>query len=51
MIYNKFSNKSCKIIDAELGMDSLGGAPNYLNISNEQIIEQLSNMEIFTKLL
>lgn len=51
LIYNKFSNKSCKIIDAELGMDSLGGAPNYLNISNEQIIEQLSNMEIFTKLL
>ena len=51
LVYNKFSNKSCKIIDGELGIESIGGAPNFINVSNEQIIEQLSNMEMFEKLL
>lgn len=51
LAYNRFSNKFCKIIDGELGVESIGGAPNFINVSNEQIIEQLSDMEILEKLL
>ena len=49
-VYNKFSNKSCKVIDEELGVESIGGAPRYLKVSNDQLIEQLSNMEMFDRL-
>ena len=49
-VYNMFSNKSCRIIDMELGIESIGGVPRLVNVSEEQIIEQLSNMEFFDNL-
>lgn len=50
-VYNKFSNKSCKVIDGELGVESIGGAPTYLNVPSEDIIEQLSAMAFFDRVL
>lgn len=51
LIYNKFSNKSCKIIDDELGVRSIGGAPKFVNLSSEEIAGQLSGLGMLSSLL
>ena len=50
MIYNKFSNKTSKIIEGE-NFRVIGGAPKFEHASSEQIIQQLLSMNIFVNLM
>ena len=50
LIYNKFSNKTGKTL-SEIGIKNIGGAPRYEHATTEQIIAQLSGMEMFDKLM
>lgn len=47
--YNKFSNKSSKVL-ADIDVNSIGGVPRYEHASTEQIMQQISNMDLFSKL-
>lgn len=50
IVYNKFSNKSGKTI-GDIGLRDIGGAPRYEHASTTQVLEQLSKMELFDKIL
>ena len=50
LIYNKFSSKSSKAVDG-IEIKNAGGAPRYEHASTEQVIKQLSPMEMFDKLV
>lgn len=50
LIYNKFSNKTSKPIE-ESGLKGIGGAPRYEHATTEQVLKQLSGMDIFDKLI
>lgn len=50
LFYNKFSNKTSKMIDDE-GIVVLGGIPKFEHAASAQIIDQLLNMNVFDKLL
>lgn len=50
LIYNKFSNKSCKVIEID-GLRNIGGIPRFENANNEQILMKLAYLEIFDKLM
>ncbi len=50
LVYNKFSSKSSKIIE-DINIKDIGGAPRYEHASTSQILQQLSKMEIFDKIL
>ena len=49
LVYNKFSNKTGKIID-EIGIRNLGGAPRYEHAGTSQILAQLAMMDLFDKI-
>ena len=49
LVYNKFSNKTGKVIE-EIGLKSIGGAPRYEHASAGQVITQLSMMDLFDKI-
>ncbi|HIR53680.1 MAG TPA: chromosome partitioning protein ParA [Candidatus Onthovicinus excrementipullorum] len=49
-IYNKFSNKTSRTIEG-INFRNVGGAPRYEHASTEQVLEQLSKMEMFDKIL
>ena len=46
VIYNKFRSKGAKTLN-ELPLATVGGAPLYMDASEQQIIQQLSSMEFF----
>lgn len=50
LIYNKFSNKTGKTV-GEIGIKSIGGAPRYDHASTQQVVENLSKMEMLSKLM
>lgn len=50
LIYNKFSNKTSKALDEELGLKNIGGAPRYEHATTAQILEQLSKQDMFDKI-
>lgn len=50
LIYNKFSNKTGKVI-SEIAATNVGGAPRYEHATTEQIINQLSSMEMFDRII
>lgn len=50
LIYNKFSSKSGKTV-GDIGIKSIGGAPRYEHASDSQILEQLSSMDMFDRLM
>lgn len=50
MIYNKFSSRGSQIMEG-LEVRNIGGAPKYENASVEQVVEQLSKMEMLDKLI
>lgn len=50
LIYNKFSNKTSKAIE-NLNVKNVGGAPRYEHATSVQVLEQLSKMEMFGKIL
>ena len=49
IVYNKFSNKHCKLI-SDLDMRELGGAPRFESTDINRIIEQIATLDIFNKL-
>lgn len=50
LIYNKFSNKTSKTLN-EIGIKNIGGAPRYEHATTAQVLEQLSAMEMFDKIM
>lgn len=50
LIYNKFSNKTSKALD-EFGLKYIGGAPRFEHATTAQVLEQLSTMEMFDKIM
>ncbi len=50
LIYNKFSNKTSKTL-TEIGIKNIGGAPRYEHATAAQVIEQLSKMDMFDRLM
>lgn len=50
IIYNKFSNKTSKII-TEIGVKNVGGAPFYVHTSTQQLMEQIAVMDMFDKIM
>lgn len=50
LIYNKFSNKSSKTV-GDIGLRNIGGAPVYAHASTNQIIEQISAMNMFDNII
>ncbi len=49
LLYNKFSNKTGKVID-EVGIRNIGGAPRYEHAGTGQILAQLAMMDLFDKI-
>lgn len=49
-IYNKFSNKTSKVLD-NLELKNVGGAPRYEYATTEQVITELAEMEMFNKII
>lgn len=50
LIYNKFSNKSSRMVE-DIDIRNIGGAPRYEHASVEQVVGQLSKMEMFDKIV
>ena len=46
LVYNKFSNKTCKTIDG-LQIENIGGAPRYEHATVAQVLSALSAMDMF----
>ena len=49
LIYNKFSNKTCKVVDG-LQIENIGGAPRYEHATVAQVLGALSEMDMFDKI-
>ena len=49
LVYNKFSNKSGKVLK-DFSVRNIGGAPRYEHATTVQVLEQLSKMEMFEKI-
>lgn len=50
LIYNKFSSKTSRVLEA-IDVKNIGGAPRYEHATTEQILRQLSAMDLFAKIL
>ncbi|MDD4492767.1 MAG: chromosome partitioning protein ParA [Eubacteriales bacterium] len=51
LFYNQFSNKTSKAIDDTIGIKSIGGAPKYEHATTMQVLQQLSAMDAFNKVM
>ena len=49
VVYNAFSSKTGKVIE-DNGLKNLGGVPKVQNASERQVVEHISNMELFKPL-
>lgn len=49
LIYNKFSNKTSKTL-GDIGLKDIGGSPRFEHASIEQVLTQLSAMNMFDKI-
>ena len=50
IIYNKFSNKTSKMLDG-LDIKTLGGIQKYENASTQQILNELQGSQIFNSIM
>ena len=50
IIYNKFSNKTCKTLD-DLGIKIVGGNPRFEHATTSMVVGQLAPKEMFDKIL
>lgn len=50
LVYNKFSNKTSKSI-GEFGIKDIGGAPRYEHANVEQVLSELSQKDMFDKMI
>lgn len=51
LMFNQFSNKDSHMLPDEFNLNVLGGAPRYEHASVSQIVEALSNMELFKTIM
>lgn len=49
LLYNQFSNKSSKTVGS-IDIKNIGGAPRYEHATTAQVLERLSNMDLFGKI-
>ncbi len=49
LVYNKFSNKTCKTMD-ELGIKSIGGCQRFEHATTAMVLEQLIKKDFFDKI-
>lgn len=50
LIYNKFSNKTSKVVDG-MGIANAGGAPRFEHATTAQVVDQLSKMDFFKNII
>lgn len=50
LVYNKFSNKTGKSV-GEIGLKNIGGAPRYEHATTNQVVEQISKMDMLDKII
>ena len=50
LLYNKFSNKTGRTLD-EIGIRSIGGAPKFEHASSAQLLQQISAMSMFDRIM
>lgn len=50
LIYNKFSNKTGKVVE-NIGLKNIGGAPRFEHASVKQVVNQLAGMEMFEQIM
>ena len=50
LIYNKFSNKTSKMLN-EIGIKSIGGAPRFEHATSDQVVEQLASRDVFDAIM
>ena len=50
LVYNRFSNKIGKVMN-DLGADSLGGAPVFAHAEVQEVVKQLSGMNLFERII
>ena len=50
LIYNKFSNKTGKVL-SDIGIKLVGGVPRFEHTTTAQVMEQLSKMDMFEKIM
>ena len=50
LVYNKFSNKTGKTV-GDIGIKDIGGAPRYEHATSKQVLEQLSKLDAFEKIM
>ena len=50
LIYNKFSSKTSRVLEA-IDAKNVGGAPKYEHATTAQVLQQLSAMDMFDKIL
>lgn len=50
LIYNKFSNKTGKTVTG-LSINDMGGIPRYEHATTNQVVNQISSMNVFDKLM
>lgn len=50
IIYNKFSNKTCKTLD-DIGVKIIGGNPRFEHATTSMVLEQIASRDMFDKIL
>lgn len=50
LIYNKFSNKTCKTLD-DIGIKTIGGNPRFEHASTAMVLGQVASKDIFDKII
>lgn len=50
IIYNKFSNKTCKTLN-NLELKSIAGIPRYEHLTAKKVVESLSKLDFYSKLI
>lgn len=50
LVYNKFSNKTSKVLE-DIGIKNIGGAPRYEHASSAQVVEQLAMKDMFNAIM
>ncbi|MGN0316835.1 MAG: chromosome partitioning protein ParA [Lachnospira sp.] len=50
LIYNKFSNKTCKTLD-DIGIRNIGGNPRFDHATSAMVLEQVAQKDMFDKIL
>lgn len=49
IIYNKFSNKTCKTLD-DIGVKIIGGNPRFEHATTSMVLEQIASKDMFDKI-